>query len=83
MKASDIEAISARVLDKKSIQPTPVTEQAGSPQPILEKKTAKKESSVEPSSAAPVFGVDDPNGHVIKRIRHSKPHLWHKIQNWD
>ena len=29
------------------------------------------------------FGVDDPNGHVIKRIKQAKPTVWAKIQNWD
>jgi hypothetical protein len=27
--------------------------------------------------------VEDPNGHVMKRIKQAKPTLWAKIQNWD
>ena len=37
----------------------------------------KAESHVAP------YGVDDPNGHVMKRIKHAKPALLAKIQNWD
>jgi len=29
------------------------------------------------------YGVEDPNGHVMKRIKQAKPTLWAKIQNWD
>lgn len=52
-------------------------------QPVMEKAASKKSTVHTSAPSQPVFGVDDPDGHVIKRIRHSKPLLWHKIQNWD
>jgi len=27
--------------------------------------------------------VEDHDGHVMKSIKHRKPTLWAKIQNWD
>jgi hypothetical protein len=29
------------------------------------------------------YGVEDHDGHVMKSIKHRKPTLWAKIQNWD
>lgn len=29
------------------------------------------------------FGVDDPQGHVMRRIQQAKPTVWNKIKNWD
>ena len=43
---------------------------------------AKNRKPDQPSHVAP-YGVDDAQGHVMKRIREAKPTLWAKIQNWD
>jgi hypothetical protein len=56
--------------------------------PVLQESTKQpKKVKSAPSPVAPhthhVFGVDDPHGHVIRRIAHAKPEIWAKIQNWD
>jgi hypothetical protein len=43
---------------------------------------AKNRKPDQPKHVAP-YGVDDAQGHVMKRIREAKPTLWAKIQNWD
>lgn len=43
---------------------------------------AKKVKTPHTHHVAP-YGVDDPKGHVMNRIREAKPTLWAKIQNWD
>lgn len=85
MKASEIAAVARKNaplhtnLITASVSETPVV-------PVLseaKKETRKRSADVSASSAAPIFGVDDPNGHVMRRIRSSKPHLMQKIHNWD
>jgi hypothetical protein len=47
------------------------------------KHTKKVKSGQSVPHTSDVFGVDDPHGHVIRRIAHAKPAIWAKIQNWD
>jgi hypothetical protein len=56
---------------------------SSSPQTLEEKVKHKHKAPKESASVEPVYGVSDPNGHVIKRIRETNPRLWHKIQNLD
>ena len=81
MKASEIAAVT------KKIKNEPAHSVAAQPMPVLqEAKKHKPKIAVEPAAVdvkSDIFGVDDPNGHVMRRIRSSKPHLFQKIQNWD
>lgn len=54
-----------------------------SPRTLEEKAPHKTKSHKAAPPAEAVYGVSDPNGHVIKRVRETNPRLWHKIQNLD
>ena len=71
MKASEFPTIPKQTKTEQVKQP--VTE-AAKPKA---KKNHKSEHHVAP------FGVDDPEGHVMRRIRAAHPHLMTKLQNWD
>ena len=57
--------------------------QAGPLRPLEERARHKTKSHKAAPPAEAVYGVSDPNGHVIKRVRETNPRLWHKIQNLD
>jgi hypothetical protein len=51
------------------------------PLPITESKNTK--AKAQKQHHVPPYGVSDPDGHVMNRIKQVKPALWAKIQNWD
>jgi hypothetical protein len=49
---------------------------------VSAKGVARKQTAPAHNDHTP-YGVDDPNGYVITRMRSAKPALWAKVQNWD
>jgi len=86
MKAHEFDKGAPKVSTKNSpvgITPTlPI--QSKSPPVLHEAAKHKKATRVTHTPhTSDVFGVDDAQGHVIRRIAHAKPAIWAKIQNWD
>lgn len=52
-------------------------------QPVTEAAKPKTKKHHKPEQHVAPFGVDDVNGHVMRRIRASNPHLMTKLENWD
>lgn len=50
---------------------------------VTEAKQSKVKKHHKPESHVAPFGVDDPQGHVMRRIQAAKPHLMTKLNNWD
>lgn len=53
--------------------------------PISEAAKTTTKSQAKPKSETHMrpYGVEDHDGHVMKSIKHRKPTVWAKIQNWD
>lgn len=90
MKADEFGARSAptKTRSQPKVAPQPVHEgRATAPaKPLAEArghKTKRGAKSAQSSASLPPFGIDDPQGHVIRRIREAKPHLLAKIEKWD
>ena len=64
-------------------QPKHVLTQEHVKQPVTEARNPKAKKNVKQDAYVAPFGVDDPEGHVMRRIAKAKPHLMTKIQNWD
>lgn len=52
-------------------------------QPVSEAARAPVKKSGKPESHVAPFGVDDAQGHVMRRIHAAHPYLISKLQNWD
>jgi len=73
---------------KRKSPPTPsidpaTTEVVAEQSPVIqEKKLVKKVKAAVPADAA-MYGIDDPNGPEVRRLREHHPEVWKKIKNWD
>lgn len=52
-------------------------------QAVTEAAKSKTKKHAHPEHSVAPFGVDDADGHVMRRIRAAHPHLMTKLQNWD
>ena len=53
------------------------------PAVLAERKHDVLQRDARLSSTHPVYGITDPQGSEISRIKQTQPHLWNQIKNWD
>ena len=70
---------------KSKVKPVVLeTAAIAAPAVVQEKKLMKKHKvAAAPAVATPLYGVDDPNGAEVRRLRSQHPEIYKKLQNWD
>jgi hypothetical protein len=53
------------------------------PTVLAERKRDMPQRDTHHASTHPVYGITDPQGSEISRIKQTQPHLWNQIKNWD
>lgn len=83
MKANEFSPQRKSQTKPSADQASPTTVAETTAPQVQEKKIIKKARSTTASAEGALYGIDDPHGTEVRRIRERHPEIWKKIKNWD